>query len=167
MLCTPKRKQNVSRALISLTSGSAPADFIYAQHREGALLNKLRLEFDWPCLSFLLLWMFSQGIQFIFGKGSLAVYARLEQPQGIEQLAGKEVKTSPCVEGSPESTRCFRFWFWLPTGSLPPSSCWKNLLSTFSVILATVPYSLGISRHACPQKHISQTKLGLYALCGD
>lgn len=147
--------------LISLTSCSAPVDFIYAQHRERTLLNKLCLDFDWPCLSFLLLWMFSQGIQFIFGKGCFTVSARIEQPQGIEQLAGKEVKPSPCVEGHQRAQVASVFgsgWLQAPSLHLPVGSIFY--LRSLSC-MAKDRNSLRISRHLCPQKHISQTKLGL------
>lgn len=163
-----KGKQNVfGSTLISLTSCSAPVDFIYAQHRERALLNKLRLDFDWPCLSLLLLGMFSQRIQFIFGKGCFAVSARIEQPQGIEQLAEKEVKPSPCVEGHRRARVASVFssgWLQAPSLHLPVGSTfYPRSLSC----MAKDWYSLRISRHLCPRKHNSQTKLGLYAVCGD
>lgn len=64
---------------------------------------------------------FPQGIQFIFGKGSFAVHARIEQPQGIEQLAEKEGKPSPFVEVTGEGEDASGFGSgWLQAPLHPP-----------------------------------------------
>lgn len=111
--------------------------------------------------------MFSQEIQFVFGKGSFDVNARIEKPQGIEQLAGKEVKPSPCVEGHQRAQAASvsgSGWLQAPSLHLPVGrTFYPHSLSC----VAKVPYSQRLSRHPCPQKHISQTKLGLNAVCGD
>lgn len=111
--------------------------------------------------------MFSQEIQFVFGKESFGVNAGIEQPPGMEQLAGKEVKPSPCVEDHQRAQAVSVSG----SGSLQAPSLRLPVGRIFYPhslsCVAKVPCSRRILRHLCPQKHISQTKLGLYVVCGD